>query len=297
MFSGKLARMGRRKLVTWRRARGLVLFGGFGVLLSVGVAWGIRHAHYVHGYPWIVGWMTSQPFLAEADERLWLLEVTQGLGRWRYGCDAFHTVPNGSRPWDPHAVVQLELVRYEFLQEAKRLRQGPVESRSESSASAYESAAAVVDRSIDSRGFDRYDWLQSVPGWVELPDLEADLYRTLTVAYGWPFPAMAEGVHNANTLGVERVWIWTPGNRDARGLRRARPILESAEFGFPIRPVWRGLLGNAAIYAAACWTAVGGVRWSWRRLRHKRGACVACGYDLAGLPKGSGCPECGAGVE
>lgn len=232
--------------MTWRRARGLVLFGGFGLLLSVGVAWGLRHWHYSGGYPAVSRWTTGQTRLFMADDTVWRLSTRAGLGRWRYefGPDPTYG-PNGDgnmlRPTYPLRV--------------------------------------------------------SVPGWVELPARAQGLHRTLTVAYGWPFPAMAEGVHNANTLGVERVWIWTPGNRDARGLRRARPMLAAAEFGFPIRPVWWGLLGNAAIYAAACWTAVGGVRWSWRRLRYKRGACVACGYDLAGLPEGAGCPECGAVIE
>ncbi len=35
--------------------------------------------------------------------------------------------------------------------------------------------------------------------------------------------------------------------------------------------------------------------WSYRRVRrHKPGECRVCRYDLAGLPIGVACPECGA---
>lgn len=61
----------------------------------------------------------------------------------------------------------------------------------------------------------------------------------------------------------------------------------------PCRPIWSGLIIDSAVYACL-WGAVwfvcllpGRVRRS-RRLR--RGLCVGCGYELAGLMK---CPECG----
>ncbi|MFG0244263.1 MAG: hypothetical protein ACF8R9_15890 [Phycisphaerales bacterium JB054] len=288
--------MGRRKLVTWRRARGLVLFGGFGVLLSVGVAWGVRHWHYASGYPAVSRWFTSGESVFLSHGRGWSVAWRAGLGRWRYECR-----PKPVHEMQPRLDPQQMRVIAELPQFAAASTDGDPYFDGSVPRAAEELLLTVEPEQLVSAragcGFPVVEEWSLPPGWVDRPDPSHGLSRTLTVAYGWPLPAMSEGVHFTNTLGVERVWIWTPGNRDARGLRRARPILESAEFGFPIRPVWRGLLGNAAIYGAVCWTAVGGVRWSWRRLRHKRGACVACGYDLAGLPKGSGCPECGAGTE
>ncbi len=58
----------------------------------------------------------------------------------------------------------------------------------------------------------------------------------------------------------------------------------------PVWPIWWGLLANAALYgsvAAACLMAP---RWVRRSMRRRRGQCVRCGYDLAGLRV---CPECG----
>jgi len=42
--------------------------------------------------------------------------------------------------------------------------------------------------------------------------------------------------------------------------------------------------------AALLWTA-----WTWRRdvVRTRGGRCRECGYDCAGVPVGSPCPECG----
>ena len=48
-------------------------------------------------------------------------------------------------------------------------------------------------------------------------------------------------------------------------------------------------------FGAAPWWVIlvtpGAVR-HWHR--HKRGWCVNCGYDLAGLEAGTACPECGS---
>ena len=59
----------------------------------------------------------------------------------------------------------------------------------------------------------------------------------------------------------------------------------------PIEPVWAGLAANTALYAALAWGALFAPGIARRSRRRRRGWCVACAYDLAGLPL---CPECGA---
>ena len=69
--------------------------------------------------------------------------------------------------------------------------------------------------------------------------------------------------------------------------------LDKPSILIPYLPLWPGFALNTLFYAALAWGA-----WQLplalrRRRRRVRGQCVRCGYDLAGLPKGSQCPECG----
>lgn len=60
---------------------------------------------------------------------------------------------------------------------------------------------------------------------------------------------------------------------------------------FEFLPLWPGLLGNTAMYAALI--AVPWLLLRRRRLNHrrKRNQCLACGYELGtGVER---CPECG----
>lgn len=72
------------------------------------------------------------------------------------------------------------------------------------------------------------------------------------------------------------------------------PIAPPHFFVFlPFRPLWLGLLGNAAVYGLTVFLAVQAFG-AWRRAyRRENGKCIGCGYELAGL---EGCPECGRGA-
>ena len=56
-------------------------------------------------------------------------------------------------------------------------------------------------------------------------------------------------------------------------------------------PLWPGFVFNTLFCGVPIWV-VGVAPFALRRVvRRRRGRCVACGYDLAGLDR---CPECGA---
>ncbi len=59
---------------------------------------------------------------------------------------------------------------------------------------------------------------------------------------------------------------------------------------FPLLPIATGSIANTLIYAAMLWPLFVVLRVLQTARRRRRGQCLACGYDLAALPK---CPECG----
>lgn len=61
----------------------------------------------------------------------------------------------------------------------------------------------------------------------------------------------------------------------------------------PLRPLWPEFLADSGLFALG-WAILIVVYTSIRRrLRHRRGHCSRCGYNLSGLPSGNACPECG----
>ncbi len=57
-------------------------------------------------------------------------------------------------------------------------------------------------------------------------------------------------------------------------------------------PIWTGFAVNTVFYAAIVWLLWSSPFAARRFIRHKRGLCGACGYDLRG-DLASGCSECG----
>ena len=62
---------------------------------------------------------------------------------------------------------------------------------------------------------------------------------------------------------------------------------------FPFHPIWPGFAINTLIYATLGWLLLGGPFQARRLIRHKRGLCTSCGYDLRHADHVV-CPECGA---
>lgn len=111
------------------------------------------------------------------------------------------------------------------------------------------------------------------------------------VSWGWP----------RASLGV--VWMRKePITMDAegmprreRGVRGGLPMPAQFQRGpwanrLPIMPMWPGFAVNTFLYAVISGAVLFGPGATKRALRRRRGLCLKCGYDVAGL---QACPECG----
>lgn len=131
--------------------------------------------------------------------------------------------------------------------------------------------------------------LEMIPPWSRVHERGAE--PTISFgeamderAFGWPFEAM---------LYRERFRIDGAATRDlSSGLSLPGWLLDAAPgSAVPIGILWRGFVANTAI-ATGMWFCIlfapGLVRSA---IRHRRGACPRCGYDLK-HSHAAGCPEC-----
>ncbi len=72
------------------------------------------------------------------------------------------------------------------------------------------------------------------------------------------------------------------------GTRQTFPI----ERVLPLGMIWPGFAVNTLLYAGVLWLLVPGPFALRRFVRHRRGLCLACGYDLT-HGEHAACPECG----
>lgn len=132
-----------------------------------------------------------------------------------------------------------------------------------------------------------------LPDWAQLPPpitlgTSGNDHYEVVDGRGWPMIALTyrfsgKGVGTATTGTVKGGIPLPPRNTGAWYDARA----------LPLKPVWDGLLVDAATWGVV-WVAViiglRSVRGWWRS---KQGRCRACGYDLSGAV--GVCPECGHG--
>jgi hypothetical protein len=133
---------------------------------------------------------------------------------------------------------------------------------------------------------------QSIPRieWPSfLPAPRDDQLHVYTGSSGWPWLSMRWAV-----TGRLRFSGWDEMHAiESRGMWSLR--INEEQVTLPLTPIWRGLMANAAVYAAifgAIWVGPVAVR---RARRRRRGQCAACGYSLRQFT-GERCPECGGSV-
>jgi hypothetical protein len=109
--------------------------------------------------------------------------------------------------------------------------------------------------------------------------------------FGWPWPCLG----STATTGYGGDDEQDDALADAVVYRPAALGSPSPFTGtLPTRPLWRGLLGNTLVFAAA-FTTLALTPALRRHVRRRRGRCAWCGYSLAGTPGGV-CPECAAPI-
>lgn len=86
----------------------------------------------------------------------------------------------------------------------------------------------------------------------------------------------------------QAIW-WASTSSIEKGWRFEYPF-RSHIIGLAMQPLPIGFALNTLVYAAALWGVRFGPGHIRRFRRRRRGLCVNCGYDIAGMQR---CPECG----
>lgn len=139
---------------------------------------------------------------------------------------------------------------------------------------------------------------RSSPWWASFSNPAAEVHVSgwpLAYASGWPLLALTgrttPRIDPASALIVGPRYEW--GIAVHEDLFGRTPAPKETWMFYPMRPLWRGVIGNTLFYATLLWLPFCGAP-NWRRARrHRRGLCVRCAYPVG---DGERCSECGTPV-
>lgn len=140
---------------------------------------------------------------------------------------------------------------------------------------------------------------EAAPHWAELiPHADTKLDKhisTRTDAAGWP----ARMVRCSWVFNVSDAYEATSVSKELSTTTVSTRIhldLQIGSFSIPYGPIWSGLALNILFYGGIAFALVRGPKSLRRWRRRKRGRCIRCNYDRAGLDASLPCPECGGGA-
>ena len=139
-----------------------------------------------------------------------------------------------------------------------------------------------------------------VAGWLPLVIAERRGADTIIMdARGWPTLSMFSVAIEDTARVAGPYWRTVYEYRGAM-VASEWPSVRAPQFltirPVPLSPLWPGFAINTIFYAAVLWVVWLTPGFVRRRIRHFRGRCIHCGYDLRGhVMRDAGqiiCPEC-----
>ncbi len=114
-------------------------------------------------------------------------------------------------------------------------------------------------------------------------------------AFGWPMPCLWYQVQSVPVQGTVFGGYDRIVKEELHGGWRiaGQPSSRMRDFrALPLKPIWTGLIINSLVFSVIWFMLLLAPGFIRRRLRHRRGCCMWCGYDLRGAVS-ERCPECG----
>ena len=190
----------------------------------------------------------------------------------------------GCAQFTPGPLIKQELRDPDFSIWRVQMRTGwPSEPYHRLSATAFGIRYEVMSGRIDFAN------ASAPPGWLK------GIYKEWRD--GWPLQCLARHTWLSFGKNIPSRYGFAAG-KEERGLV---VLPESGMFAglrdrrLPIEPVWPGFAINTIFYVALLWMLWLSPFVVRRFIRHKRGLCINCGYDLRGAEH-EVCPECGVTV-